>query len=63
MPVKIGCGGFPVARNRYFEAFERVEVQQTFYGPEDKAPHEMEEGSARRVRIHHKGVAGGPSHA
>lgn len=33
MPVKIGCCGFPGARNRYFEAFDRVKVQQTFYEP------------------------------
>jgi len=31
MAVKIGCCGFPIARQRYFERFSTVEVQQTFY--------------------------------
>jgi uncharacterized protein YecE (DUF72 family) len=31
MAVKIGCCGFPVARQRYFKQFTVVEVQQTFY--------------------------------
>ena len=29
--VKIGCCGFPVARGRYFENFDIVEIQKTFY--------------------------------
>jgi uncharacterized protein YecE (DUF72 family) len=33
MDVKIGCCGFPKARNLYFEYFKVVEVQQTFYQP------------------------------
>jgi len=31
--VKVGCCGFPMARQRYFERFPLVEVQQTFYRP------------------------------
>lgn len=31
MANKIGCCGFPVARQRYFEQFTVVEVQQSFY--------------------------------
>jgi uncharacterized protein YecE (DUF72 family) len=31
MGVKIGCCGFPVSRSRYFEIFDVVELQQTFY--------------------------------
>ena len=31
MGIKIGCCGFPVARQRYFEQFSVVEIQQTFY--------------------------------
>jgi uncharacterized protein YecE (DUF72 family) len=31
MAVKIGCCGFPVARQRYFRQFTTIEVQQTFY--------------------------------
>ena len=31
MAIKIGCCGFPVARQRYFEQFSAVEIQQTFY--------------------------------
>jgi uncharacterized protein YecE (DUF72 family) len=33
MKVKIGCCGFPVARNKYYKAFPVVEVQRTFYQP------------------------------
>jgi len=31
--VRIGCCGFPVARAKYYEMFDVVEVQQTFYEP------------------------------
>ncbi|MEM1578662.1 MAG: DUF72 domain-containing protein [Archaeoglobaceae archaeon] len=31
--MKIGCCGFPVAMEKYFEMFEVVEVQKTFYKP------------------------------
>jgi uncharacterized protein YecE (DUF72 family) len=31
MAIKIGCCGFPVARQRYFEQFTVVEIQQSFY--------------------------------
>lgn len=31
--IKIGCCGFPVSRARYFNVFETVELQQTFYQP------------------------------
>lgn len=29
--LKIGCSGFPVSRKRYFENFNVVELQETFY--------------------------------
>ncbi len=29
--IKVGCCGFAVAQKKYFELFEVVEVQQTFY--------------------------------
>ncbi len=31
--LKIGCCGFPVGRKRYYEHFNCVEIQQTFYHP------------------------------
>lgn len=31
--VRIGCCGFPVAKQKYFETFKVVELQQTFYQP------------------------------
>lgn len=31
--IKIGCCGFPTSRARYFENFEAVEIQQSFYQP------------------------------
>ncbi len=31
MIVKIGCCGFPMSRRKYYEVFNVVEVQQTFY--------------------------------
>lgn len=31
MLIHVGCCGFPVARNRYYECFSLVEVQETFY--------------------------------
>lgn len=31
--VKVGCCGFPVGMKRYFENFDVVEVQKTFYKP------------------------------
>ncbi|HHJ00944.1 MAG TPA: DUF72 domain-containing protein [Candidatus Aerophobetes bacterium] len=51
MSVKIGCCGFPVAKNRYYRAFSVVELQKTFYQPpklstvqrwRDEAPPEFE---------------------
>jgi len=33
MSVKIGCCGFPVSRAKYFDTFDIVELQQTFYQP------------------------------
>lgn len=33
MQIKIGCCGFPVARDKYFNYFSVVELQQTFYQP------------------------------
>jgi uncharacterized protein YecE (DUF72 family) len=29
----VGCGGFAEARQKYFQEFEAVEIQQTFYEP------------------------------
>ena len=31
--IKIGCCGFPMSMRKYFESFEVVEVQKTFYQP------------------------------
>jgi uncharacterized protein YecE (DUF72 family) len=31
MEVKIGCCGFPIGRKKYFQSFNLVEVQETFY--------------------------------
>jgi uncharacterized protein YecE (DUF72 family) len=31
MMIKVGCCGFPVKREIYYQAFQVVEVQQTFY--------------------------------
>lgn len=31
--IRIGCCGFPVARQKYFDTFSVVELQQTFYQP------------------------------
>ncbi len=37
--VRVGCCGFPVARARYFENFEVVELQSTFYQlPREETP-------------------------
>jgi uncharacterized protein YecE (DUF72 family) len=33
MNLKIGCCGFPVGKQKYYEKFKVVEVQQTFYQP------------------------------
>lgn len=33
MRVRVGCCGFPMAQARYFQRFDTVEVQQTFYDP------------------------------
>ncbi|MGB2601335.1 MAG: DUF72 domain-containing protein [Candidatus Omnitrophota bacterium] len=33
MDIKIGCCGFPVKREEYFDKFRVVEVQKTFYQP------------------------------
>ncbi len=33
MKLKVGCCGFPVRRDMYFEKFSVVEIQQTFYHP------------------------------
>ncbi|MDI6703974.1 MAG: DUF72 domain-containing protein [bacterium] len=35
MEQKIGCCGFPVARDRYYQYFDVVELQRTFYQPPD----------------------------
>lgn len=31
MVIKVGCCGFPVAKNKYFQNLKLVEIQQTFY--------------------------------
>jgi len=31
MEIKVGCCGFPVAKNKYYEKLKLVEIQQTFY--------------------------------
>ena len=31
--IKVGCCGFPIAMKKYFEEFDVVEVQKTFYTP------------------------------
>jgi len=37
MPLKIGCCGFPTSKEKYFENFSVLEIQQTFYQiPEKK---------------------------
>lgn len=33
MDIKVGCCGFPVAREKYYRHFSVVELQQTFYRP------------------------------
>ncbi len=33
MQIKVGCCGFPVARQQYLARFQVVELQQTFYQP------------------------------
>jgi len=33
MQLKVGCCGFPVSMKKYFETFNVVEVQKTFYKP------------------------------
>jgi uncharacterized protein YecE (DUF72 family) len=36
MQIKIGCCGFPVAKDKYFKNFDVVEIQQTFYQPPEE---------------------------
>lgn len=36
MQIKIGCCGFPVAKDRYYKNFDAVEIQQTFYRPPEE---------------------------
>ncbi len=33
MNLKIGCCGFPIGKQKYYEKFKIVEIQQTFYHP------------------------------
>jgi len=33
MKLRVGCCGFALAQSKYFETFDLVEVQQTFYQP------------------------------
>jgi uncharacterized protein YecE (DUF72 family) len=30
MKIKVGCCGFPVAKEKYYKNFDVVEIQQTF---------------------------------
>jgi uncharacterized protein YecE (DUF72 family) len=36
MKIKIGCCGFPVAKDKYYKNFDVVEIQQTFYQPPEE---------------------------
>jgi uncharacterized protein YecE (DUF72 family) len=36
MQIKIGCCGFPVAKDKYYKNFDVVEIQQTFYQPPEE---------------------------
>jgi uncharacterized protein YecE (DUF72 family) len=36
MEIKVGCCGFPVSREKYYENFDVVEIQQTFYQPPEE---------------------------
>jgi len=36
MKIKIGCCGFPVAKDKYYRNFDVVEIQQTFYQPPEE---------------------------
>jgi uncharacterized protein YecE (DUF72 family) len=31
--IKVGCCGFPCSRKRYYENFDVIEIQKTFYNP------------------------------
>ncbi len=33
MSIKVGCCGFPLAKEKYYQHFSAVELQQTFYQP------------------------------
>jgi uncharacterized protein YecE (DUF72 family) len=33
MKIKVGCCGFPVSREKYYQNFDLVEIQKTFYQP------------------------------
>ncbi len=46
MTLMTGCCGFPMARQRYFERFGLVEVQQTFYQPPQLHTLERRRGEA-----------------
>ena len=35
MRVRVGCCGFPMSRRRYYEMFDTVELQETFYNKPD----------------------------
>jgi len=44
MQIKIGCCGFPVAKERYYKYFDLVEIQQTFYQlPQEKTVYKWRE--------------------
>jgi uncharacterized protein YecE (DUF72 family) len=51
MNIKIGCCGFPLAKEKYYQHFKVVELQQTFYQPpqvktakrwKEEAPRDLE---------------------
>jgi uncharacterized protein YecE (DUF72 family) len=33
MKIRVGCCGFPVSREKYYQNFDLVEIQKTFYQP------------------------------
>ena len=48
--TRVGCCGFTVSRQVYFETFRVVELQQPFYQP-PKVPTARASGTPKRQRI------------
>lgn len=38
LEIRVGCCGFPLARPKYYETLDTVEIQQTFYQPPQIEP-------------------------